>query len=53
MMSPDRPTKMGSHGFNLPAVGRRGQDYEGFFITQKAGRRVMLNAPNHCLQTNL
>ena len=32
MISPDRPTKMGSHSSNLFAVGRRGQDYEGFFI---------------------
>jgi len=53
MMSPDRPTKMGSHGSNLPVAGREILNYEGFFITQKARRRVMLNAPDHCLQTNL
>ncbi len=32
MVSPDRPTELGPHSSNLPAVGRRGLDYGGFFI---------------------
>jgi len=34
MISPDHPTKMGSHRSNLPAVGREVLDCEGFFIAQ-------------------
>ena len=34
MASPDRPTELSSHSFQLPAVGRRGLDYGGFFIVQ-------------------
>jgi len=34
MISPDQPTKLGSHSSNLPAVGREVLDYEGFFIAQ-------------------
>jgi hypothetical protein len=34
MVRPDRPTESSPHSFNLPAVDRRGPDYEGFFIAQ-------------------
>ena len=32
MISPDHPTKLGSHRSHLPAVGREVLDDEGFFI---------------------
>jgi len=32
VLSPDHPTKLGSHRSNLPAVGREVLDCEGFFI---------------------
>jgi len=38
MISPDHPTKLGSHCSNLPAVGREVLDCEGFFIAQKVRR---------------
>jgi hypothetical protein len=53
MIRPDHPTKSGSHSFNWPAVCREVVNYEGFFITQKARRWVMLNAPNDYFQINL
>jgi hypothetical protein len=34
MVSPDRPSKLSPHRSNLPALGRRGLDDEGFFIVQ-------------------
>jgi len=34
MKSPNQPTELSSHSSNLPAVGRRVLDYEGFFIAQ-------------------
>jgi hypothetical protein len=32
MVSPDRPTELSPQSSNLLAVGRKGLDYEGFFI---------------------
>lgn len=34
MVSPDRPSKLSPHRSNLPPLGWRGLDDEGFFIVQ-------------------
>ena len=33
MLSPDRRTELSPHSSTLPAVGRKGLDYEGFFYS--------------------
>ena len=46
MVSPDLPTKLSSYrSIRLRLAGV--VNYEGFFVTQKVRRQVILQAPNY------